>query len=87
MVVTSISRFKKNDYAFTKAVTLGEQIESTDFENQTSFHDDFIERWIKRALSEEFGIDEKQYHTITGKMQSMYWLLILRVIFIIFHLW
>lgn len=67
VVVTSISRFKKNDYAFTKAVTLGEQIESTDFENQTSFHDDFIERWIKRALSEEFGIDEKQYHTITGK--------------------
>lgn len=67
VVVTLISRFKKNDYAFTKAVTLGEQIESTDFENQTSFHDDFIERWIKRALSEEFGIDEKQYHTITGK--------------------
>ena len=67
VVVTTISRFKKNDYAFTKAVTLGEQIEAIDFENRTSFHDDFIERWIKRALSEEFGIDEDQYHAITGK--------------------
>lgn len=67
VVVTTISRFKKNDYAFTKAVTLGEQIEASDFENQTSFHDDFIERWIKRALSEEFGIDEEQYNAITGK--------------------
>lgn len=67
VVVTTISRFKKNDYAHTKAVTLGEQIEVTDFQNATGYYNDFIERWVKRALSEEFGIDEEQYKAITGK--------------------
>lgn len=67
VVVTTISRFKENDYAKTKAVTIGEQIEGTDFYDNVSFHSDAVERWTRRALSEEMGIDDSQYTSMTSR--------------------
>ena len=67
VVTTVISNNKSNDYAGSIAVTLGEQIEDTDFNNNTGFCDNFVERWVIRALNEEFGIDASQYEYITGK--------------------
>ena len=67
VVTTTISNNKSNDYSESIAVTLGEQIEDTDFLKTTGFYEDFIERWVKRALKEEFGIDGSQYIYITGK--------------------
>ncbi len=48
---------KSDDYPGTWAATIGEQIERTDFcDNKGNIRDDFVDRWIRRAVSEEFGI-------------------------------
>lgn len=66
IITTVISKIKTNDYPLSIAVTLGEQIEGVDFHEGNDFYDDFIERWVKRALKEEFGIRKNEYERIVG---------------------
>lgn len=59
-VATRISRRKRDDYPSTIAVTLGEQLDETDY----TAADRFLVQWLKRALVEEFGftpVDYAQY--------------------------
>lgn len=60
VVATRIKKRKKNDYPSTIAVTLGEQINSSDF--RAGLGDNFVVQWLRRALSEEFGFSEGEYH-------------------------
>jgi hypothetical protein len=55
---------KKDDYPGTWAVTIGEQLELSDFYNNGSYENDFVIRWVKRAISEEFGIFENNFDEI-----------------------
>jgi len=61
IILSRISHTKENDYASTWAATIGEQIEEKDFysvgNGDGQYHKDFVERWTKRALEEEFGIN------------------------------
>ena len=59
-ILAKISRNKSNDYPSTWAATLGEQLEKSDFyDSQTnSTYNDFVMRWVKRALLEEFDITD-----------------------------
>ena len=63
VILSRISRAKSNDYPGTWAATIGEQIEKEDFWNEISgdIHPDFVVRWTKRALKEEFDISEEEY--------------------------
>lgn len=60
IVATKIMKRKKNDYPSTIAITLGEQINSSDF--RAGLGDDFVMQWLRRALSEEFGFSEGEYY-------------------------
>lgn len=64
VVLSRIGRGKENDYPSSWAVTIGEQIEENDFNsminNELEYKKDFIERWVKRALEEEFGVDRDE---------------------------
>lgn len=60
IVATRIKKRKKNDYPSTIAITLGEQINSSDF--RAGLGDNFVIQWLRRALSEEFGFSESEYH-------------------------
>ena len=59
-ILAKISRNKSNDYPSSWAATLGEQLEKKDFyDSQTnSTYNDFVMRWVKRALLEEFDISD-----------------------------
>ena len=61
VLITEISKEKVNDYPTTKAVSLGEQIELSDFVEPKDFQEDFVKEWTKRAVCEEFGITAAQY--------------------------
>lgn len=61
VVITEISREKGNDYPTRKAVSIGEQLELSDFIGQKDFHEDFVTEWTRRAVCEEFGLSENQY--------------------------
>lgn len=61
VLITEISQEKKNDYPRTKAVSIGEQIELSDFIDQKDFQEDFVTEWTRRAVCEEFGLSEQQY--------------------------
>ena len=61
VLITEISKEKVNDYPTTKAVSLGEQIELSDFVEPKDFQQDFVKEWTRRAVCEEFGITETQY--------------------------
>ncbi len=61
VLITEISTEKSNDYPSTKAVSLGEQIEMSDFLTQKDFESDFVTVWTRRAICEEFGISTDQY--------------------------
>lgn len=67
VVVTSISKNKENDYPFTWAVTIGEQIEISDFNEGCDVNSQFITKWVYRALYEEFGLYTNQLETIIIK--------------------
>ncbi|MBO7051551.1 MAG: hypothetical protein J6W24_02690 [Prevotella sp.] len=60
-VLAKISRNKHNDYPATWAATLGEQLEKDDFYDPytNTTRNDFIQRWVRRALLEEFDISDK----------------------------
>ncbi|MBQ8431359.1 MAG: hypothetical protein IJX28_00595 [Clostridia bacterium] len=60
VILSKISPVKSNDYPSTWAATLGEQIEREDFLNDAKgeAYPNFVTRWVKRALKEEFDIDE-----------------------------
>ena len=68
VILSKISRVKANDYPETWAATIGEQIEKEDFYDEISgeFRSDFVVRWVKRALREEFDINEAE-RTERGK--------------------
>ena len=61
VILARISRNKSNDYPSSWAATLGEQLEKVDFYDSTtnSTYNDFVLRWVKRALLEEFDISDK----------------------------
>jgi len=61
VLITEISKQKKNDYPSTKAASLGEQIELSDFVDYHDFQQDVVSEWTKRAVCEEFGINAAQY--------------------------
>lgn len=61
VLITEISKEKENDYPTTKAASIGEQIELSDFIEAKDFQHDFVTEWTKRAVCEEFGIDAKDY--------------------------
>lgn len=60
-LITEISKEKSNDYPTTKAVSIGEQLELSDFVDQRDFQEDFVTEWTRRAVCEEFGLSENQY--------------------------
>ena len=71
IILSRIGRAKENDYPATWAATIGEQIEESDFYNKSSSKEgsriekNFIEKWVKRALNEEFGVDpETEYEEL-----------------------
>mgnify|MGYP002625679024 CR=1 FL=1 len=59
VVATRIKRRKKNDYPATVAVTLGEQLNASDF--SAGLKENFVLQWLKRAVFEEFGFDSDNY--------------------------
>lgn len=61
-VLSRISKSKSNDYPSTWAATIGEQISLDDFYNKSKneCYDDFVLRWTKRALLEEFDISSAE---------------------------
>jgi len=61
VLITEISKEKSNDYPTTKAVSIGEQLELSDFVDQRDFQEDFVTEWTRRAVCEEFGLSENQY--------------------------
>lgn len=64
VILAKISKNKNNDYPATWAATLGEQIEKEDFYDTStnSTRNNFVVRWVRRALLEEFDIsDEPKY--------------------------
>lgn len=64
VILARISKNKSNDYPATWAATLGEQLEKEDFYDVSSntTRKNFITRWVRRALLEEFDIsDEPKY--------------------------
>lgn len=64
VLITEISKEKANDYPTTKAVSIGEQLELSDFLEQKDFQEDFVTEWTRRAVCEEFGLSEKQYQKV-----------------------
>lgn len=60
IVLSRISNQKFNDYPDSIAATLGEQLEQIDFIEENSISEDFVNRWVKRACREEFGIVDNQ---------------------------
>ena len=64
VVITEISREKSNDYPTTKAASIGEQLELSDFIDQKDFQEDFVTEWTRRAGCEEFGLSENQYVSV-----------------------
>lgn len=67
VLVSGISASKENDYPSSKAVSIGEQIELSDFVNSSNFADDFISIWVERAVKEEFGLNDKLYYQYFNK--------------------
>lgn len=64
VILTKIANTKRNDYPTKWAATIGEQLEQEDFTDGSNINKQFIRKWIQRAFSEEFGIEEQEYHTI-----------------------
>ena len=62
VVGTVISKYKDNDYSNTYAFTIGEQLEVDDIHTSgNEYNDDFMVRWLQRALREKFGINEANF--------------------------
>lgn len=61
VILAKISKNKNNDYPATWAATLGEQIEKDDFYDVStnSTRNNFVVRWVRRALLEEFDISNE----------------------------
>lgn len=58
ILLCRISDKKKNDFPHKWAASIGEQLEVVDFNNKRC---NFIELWLKRAIREEFSIQDKFY--------------------------
>lgn len=66
VIISEISGNKINDYPYTLAATIGEQLEKTDFDNKTDYNNKFIDAWIKRAFAEEFGLTSIHFDRIVN---------------------
>lgn len=55
IVASRIKKRKKDDYPGTIAITIGEQLDETDY---TSSSDNFVLQWMRRSLWEEFRLDD-----------------------------
>ena len=62
VILSKISKVKSNDYPSTWAATIGEQIEREDFIDVSTgeTRSDFVSWGVKRALMEEFDINENE---------------------------
>lgn len=62
VILSRISNVKSNDYPRTWAATIGEQLEKEDFMDVSTRkpRNNFVANWVKRALKEEFDIDENE---------------------------
>lgn len=71
-VLSRISNVKSNDYPQTWAATIGEQLEKEDFFDEATGRakHHFVLNWVKRALKEEFDIDENEYNEFGQSGQS-----------------
>lgn len=67
IIKSRISMNKNNDNPGTWAVTLGEQLAHTDFEDGNNFYHCFMLRWLKRAFEEEYKMDENLYTDIVDQ--------------------
>lgn len=61
LVCARISVNKKNDYATTIAVTIGEQIDEEDFSSDEAKQKPLVCVWCERAMLEEFGFTPGEY--------------------------
>ena len=61
LLCTKTSVNKKNDYAKSIAVTIGEQISEIDFADNISGNSGFVDQWVKRSVIEEFGMFSEDY--------------------------
>lgn len=64
VIVSGISEAKSNDYPQRKAVSLGEQVEALDFRDSKDIQEEFITKWVQRAVMEEFGLDDENYNKL-----------------------
>lgn len=65
VLITGISATKENDYPQKKAVSIGEQIELSDFIQEPSdFRSNFVEVWVRRAVREEFGLTDELFDSV-----------------------
>ena len=62
VVLAKVNVSKRNDNPGTFAATIGEQIEEYDFLDNCDFYEDFVTRWVKRAITEEFGLTQDTYN-------------------------
>ena len=62
IVLSRISRAKRNDNPGTWAATLGEQLDLEDFTDGKNFYDNFVLRWMRRAFLEEYKFDENIFN-------------------------
>ena len=67
VVLSRISQAKINDNPGTWAATLGEQLELEDFTDGNNFYDDFVVRWLRRALLEEYKFDDRMYEDMVSE--------------------
>lgn len=61
VIGTKISQNKRNDYSYTIAITLGEQLERSDFSTSYLNNNSFIHTWCKRTCMEELGFSNDEY--------------------------
>lgn len=65
VLITGISAAKENDYPTKKAVSIGEQIELSDFiQNPSEFSSNFVKVWVRRAIKEEFGLTDELFDAV-----------------------
>ena len=86
-VLAHISRNKQNDYPSTWAATIGEQIEKCDFYDKTTntMKHNFVQEWVKRALYEEFRIDNHSGDDDISELEEYFDMQSLRILSVDFE--
>lgn len=63
VLFTEVSKEKKNDYPKSKAASIGEQLELSDFIDIKDYQENFVSEWVRRAICEEFGLSATMYES------------------------